>query len=89
MDLHLPPLLLLLLLHPLIFLTLLFALAARNNSIDQYVSPSGATRGNNAILGTVSLIRYYHTIFFLYVLLDKERVNRMETGIKLIKAVRF
>lgn len=25
--------------HPLIFLTLLFALAARNNSIDQYVSP--------------------------------------------------
>lgn len=47
---------LLLLLHPLIFLTLLFALAARNNSIDQYVFPSGATRGNNAILGTVLLI---------------------------------
>lgn len=47
--------LLLLLLHPLIFLTLLFALAARNNSIDQYVFPSGATRGNNAILGTVLL----------------------------------
>jgi len=40
-------------LHPLIFLTLLFALAARNNSIDQYVSPSGATRENNAILDTV------------------------------------
>lgn len=38
-----PPPLLLLLRHPLIFLTLLFALAARNNSIDQYVSPSGAT----------------------------------------------
>lgn len=61
-------------LHPLIFLTLLFALAARNNSIDQYVSPSVATRENNAILDTVLFIRYCYITFLMYLPKKKELI---------------
>jgi len=65
MDLHLPSL------HLFFFFILLFfshycSLWLQETSIDQYVSPTGATRGNNAILGTVLLIQYYY-IIFLYV----------------------